>query len=92
MAAAYIGVMPGYFEALGIDVRRGRGVDDNDDAGGRHVAVINEAMASRYWKDRDPIGSFVTLDFVPGEPPREVVGVVQDVLLNQYAETAEPTM
>jgi putative ABC transport system permease protein len=92
IAAAYLGVMPGYFEALKIDVRRGRGIGDADNAGGRKVVVINEAMALQYWKDRDPIGSFLTLEFVPGEPPREVVGVVQNVLLNQYAETAVPTM
>jgi putative ABC transport system permease protein len=92
IAAAYLGVMPGYFEALDIDVRRGRGLDENDNAGARHVVVINEAMALRYFEDRDPIGSFLTLDFVPGEPPREIVGVVKNVLLNQYAETAEPTM
>jgi putative ABC transport system permease protein len=92
IGAAYFGVMPGYFEALKIDVRRGRGIGDGDNAGSRHVVVVNEAMALRYWKDRDPIGSFLTLDFVPGEPPREVVGVVQNVLLNQYAQTAEPTM
>jgi putative ABC transport system permease protein len=92
VAAAYFGVMPGYFEALGIDVRRGRGIDGGDNASGRNVAVINEAMALRYWKDRDPIGSFLTLDFVPGEPPREVVGIVKNARLSQYAETFEPAM
>jgi len=92
LGAAYFGVMPGYFEALQIDVRRGRGLKESDSASGRHVVVINEAMASRYWKDGDPIGTFVTLDFVPGEVPREVVGVVRNVLLSQYAETAVPAM
>ncbi len=91
IGAAYIGVMPGYFEALTIDVRRGRGLDEND-ASGRHVVVVNEAMATQYWKEGDPIGSYLTLDFVPGEVPREVVGVVQNVLLSQYADTAVPTM
>ena len=89
---AYFAVMPGYFEALKIGVRRGRALDENDTAGGRPVVVINEAMAAQYWKERDAIGSYVTLDFVPGEPPREVVGVVSNVLLNQYAETAAPAM
>jgi putative ABC transport system permease protein len=92
LGGAYIAVMPGYFEALKISVRRGRVLDENDDASGRRVVVINEAMASQYWKDRDPMGSYITLDFVPDEPPREVIGVVSNVLLSQYDETAEPTM
>jgi putative ABC transport system permease protein len=90
--AAYFGVMPGYFEALKIDVRRGRGLADSDTASGRPVVVINEEMASIYFKERDPIGSYITLDFVPGEVPREVVGVVQNVLLSQYQEEPAPTM
>jgi predicted permease len=90
--SAYFAVMPGYFAALTIDVRRGRALDENDNAGGRPVVVINEAMAAQFYKDRDPIGSYVTLDFVPGEPPREVVGVVSNVLLSQYAETAAPAL
>jgi putative ABC transport system permease protein len=90
--AAYFAVMPGYFDALKIGVRRGRVLDDNDTVAGRRVVVINEAMATQYFKERDPIGSYITLDFVPGEQPREVVGVVQNVLLNQYADSFSPTM
>ena len=90
--AAYFAVMPGHFAALKIGVRRGRALDENDNASGRRVVVINEAMATQYFKERDPIGSYITLDFVPGEPPREVVGVVQNVLLNQYADSFTPAM
>ena len=89
---AYFAVMPRYFETLKIGVRRGRVFEESDNAGGRRVVVINEAMASRYWKDADPIGSFITLDFVPDEPPREVIGVVSNVLLSQYDEEATPAL
>src|SRR6185436_9271756 len=81
---AYFAVMPAYFDALKIGLRRGRLLDDNDNASGRRVVVINEAMVTQHFKERDPIGSYITLDFVPGEEPREIVGVVQDVRLNQY--------
>jgi putative ABC transport system permease protein len=67
-------------------------LDDNDNASGRRVVVINEAMVTQYFKERDPIGSYITLDFVPGEEPREIVGVVQDVRTNQYADSFAPTM
>jgi predicted permease len=89
---AYFAVMPGYFDALKIGVRRGRALDVNDNASGRRVVVINEAMATQYFKERDPVGSFITLDFVPGEEPREIVGVVQNTLLNQYADSFNPAM
>jgi putative ABC transport system permease protein len=92
LSGAFFAVMPGYFEALKIGVRRGRVLSESDNAAGRRVVVINEAMASQYWKDSDPIGSFITLDFVPDEPPREVVGVVSNVLLSQYDEEATPAM
>jgi putative ABC transport system permease protein len=89
---AFLAVMPGYFEALKVDIQRGRPLDESDNAGARRVVVINEAMASRYWKDTDPIGSSITLKFVPNEPAREVVGVVSNVLLSQYADEATPAM
>jgi putative ABC transport system permease protein len=92
LSGAFFAVMPGYFEALKIGVRRGRVFRESDNASGLRVVVINEAMASRYWKGADPIGSFITLDFVPDEPPREVVGVVSNVLLSQYDEEATPAM
>jgi putative ABC transport system permease protein len=92
LSSAFFAVMPGYFEALKIGVRRGRVFRESDDASGLRVVVINEAMASRYWEGADPIGSFITLDFVPDEPPREVVGVVSNVLLSQYDEEATPAM
>jgi hypothetical protein len=52
--------------------------------------VINEAMALQFWEDEDPIGSHLTLDYVPGERPREVIGVVPNLLLSQCQETASP--
>jgi putative ABC transport system permease protein len=49
-------------------------------------------MARQFWPEEDPIGSYVTLDYVPGEEPREVIGVVGDVLLSRFQETAAPAM
>jgi len=45
--------------------------------------VINKTMAQRWWPNENPIGQRITFDFVPEERPREVVGVVGDVRLNQ---------
>jgi putative ABC transport system permease protein len=90
--AAYLAVTPGYFETLGVDLRRGRVFDERDTQDSPKVVVINESMARRFWEDADPIGDSLTLDYVPGEPPRQVVGIVGDVLLSQFAEDAAPIM
>jgi putative ABC transport system permease protein len=40
-------------------------------------------MAQRWWPNENPIGQSIIFDFVPDERPREIVGVVGDVRLNQ---------
>ena len=48
---------PGYFDTLGIPVLRGRPFNEADGAGAPPVAIINEALARRYWPDgADPFG------------------------------------
>jgi putative ABC transport system permease protein len=75
-------VTPGYFEALGIPVKRGRSFDETDVAGGRLVAVVDEVLANKYWPGQDPIGKRV--GFRGDEKPvwLEVVGVVGHVMQN----------
>jgi putative ABC transport system permease protein len=91
-SAAYLAVTPGYFETLGVALRRGRVLTEGDTASAPPVVVINESMARRFWEDRDPIGDLLTLDYVPGEQPRQVVGIVADVLLSQFQQEAAPIM
>ena len=55
-SAVYNIVTPGYFETMGIPILRGRAFSDSDDQQAPHVAVINQAMADRYWPSDDPIG------------------------------------
>jgi predicted permease len=90
--AAYVAATPGYFRALNISTLRGRVFDQRDRQGAQKVVVINEAMAREFWPDSDPLGSFVSFDFVPDEPPREVVGIVANVLLSLYDEDARPAV
>lgn len=56
MSVPYSIVSPGYFETLGIPLRSGRDFTDADDATTSPVAIVNEAMAQRYWPGRDAIG------------------------------------
>lgn len=72
---------PGYIEAMGIPLLRGRTIDDRDvrDAGG--VVVVSRSMAERYWPGEDAIGKRIVLSWERGERPywRTVVGIVGDV-------------
>src|SRR5262245_26291054 len=49
-------VSPGYFRTLGIPLRQGREFGPQDRQGSLPVAVINEALAQRYWPGENPIG------------------------------------
>lgn len=67
-------MMPGYFEALGIRMMRGRTFDISEDAGS---AVVLSARAARIlFPDSDPLGKIVRGH--RGRDPRRVVGIVED--------------
>ncbi|HZF41317.1 MAG TPA: ABC transporter permease [Blastocatellia bacterium] len=72
------GVTPGYFEAMGIPLRRGRLLDTRDVAGAPLAVVISESLAKRKFPDQDPIGkrAHVGRQDIPWYT---VVGVVGDV-------------
>jgi putative ABC transport system permease protein len=74
---------PGYFAAMGIQLRQGRLFSDEDTAQSPRVALVSETTARRLWPGADPIDKRLLLpSFAPNEPSSEwrtVVGVVSDV-------------
>jgi len=73
---------PGYLEALGIRLERGRELTNQDGENTQLVLLVSEGLASRFWPNEDPIGKRIGLPWNPGregEPWRTVVGVVKDV-------------
>jgi predicted permease len=67
----------GYFAALGIRLRAGRGFDERDRAGTPRVVVVNDAFASRYLPGRSAVGSRIRMGDKPEQSqPAEIVGVV----------------
>ncbi|UCG87667.1 MAG: ABC transporter permease, partial [Gemmatimonadota bacterium] len=84
-----INVSPGYLETLGIPLLRGRGLTEFDRADTRRVAVINEAMARRYWEGQDPIGQRFSFISTPDQVV-EVVGVVPTVAMTAVGEDPQP--
>ena len=69
-------VTPDFFRTAGIALRKGRFIEAKDTVGTPRVAVINEALAKRYFPDQDPIGR--RLRFL-GDQWFTVVGITGDV-------------
>ena len=76
-------VGPSYFHALGIRLTSGRFLSDRDVKGAPPVAVINAAMAKRYFANENPVGKRILVEEIVfaatklgPEIPWEVVGVV----------------
>lgn len=74
-------VTPGYFEAMGLTLIRGRPLAETDRTDTEPVAVVNEAFARENFPGEDVIGKrfLMTVDFGYGSPTWTVVGVVHDV-------------
>jgi len=70
-------VTPQYFNAIGIPLTKGRYFTEGDGEENPRVAIINKALASRYWPKEDPLGKHITIDFE--REAREIVGVVGNV-------------
>jgi len=75
----------GYFETLGLKLRRGRVLTPVDVAGARPVAVVNETLGRRFFGTEDPTGRTIELKMLATLPESpvpspvfEIVGVVAD--------------
>jgi putative ABC transport system permease protein len=81
-SAIALRVSPGYFSALRIPLRRGRGLTDEDTSGAARVALVNEALA-RSWPGGDAVGRRLRLQGLGPETPWiTVVGVVGDAIID----------
>jgi putative ABC transport system permease protein len=94
--APYFGVGPEYFRTLGIPLKQGRFFTEADNEKAPLVAIINEALAARYFPRQDPIGKRLTFNrpirWQNGEEQVTalVVGVVGDVRLEESASEQRP--
>jgi predicted permease len=76
-AAYRYAVAPGYFEAMGIPLRRGRLLNTQDGGDAPRVAVISESVAKRRLPGVDAIGQRLRIGASPGW--FTIVGIVGDV-------------
>jgi predicted permease len=78
-------VTPGYFRTLQIPFRRGRDFTARDRDGSQRVAIIDEALARRFWpaypRGQDPVGQYLWVGGV-NRKPAQIVGIVADIHQN----------
>jgi predicted permease len=79
---------PGYFQAMGIPLKRGRTFAPSERLDGARSVIVSESMARQFFQGEDPLGQ--RLDF-GGASPYEIIGIVGDVR-KELAADPEPTM
>jgi predicted permease len=79
-------VGPGYFEALGIPLLKGRTFNTHDTGASAAVAIVSEGFARRFFPDREALGRRIGY----GEQWMEIVGVVGNVKYLGLAVDTDP--
>jgi predicted permease len=80
-----------YFSTMRIPILRGRDFTDGDTGRSQHVAVINQAMAKRFWPGRDAIGrKFRMMD--DSQHIVEVVGIARNSRASGFRGPIPPYM
>ena len=90
------GVTPGWFATYGISLLRGRDFDQNDRAGSPGVAIVNQALAKKFFPGADALGRLIRqLGNGPDGKPMpdwQIVGIVADSAYVSLRETAPATI
>jgi len=82
----YNEVGPEYFATMGIPLMSGREFTRADDEKAALVAVVNETMAAKYWRGKNPIGERVQVK----SRWMQVVGVAKDSKYQSVREAPKP--
>ena len=83
-------VSPGYFETMGIELRKGRLFTGYDTPNTPLVVIIDQALADQYFQNDDAIGKRISQSR-SGTPSYEIVGVVEHVEQDNLDGPAERT-
>ena len=84
-------VSPNYFESMGMSMARGRTFTEADNETAPIVGIVNEAMAKKYWPDRDPIGQRFRIGSL-NQPWITIVGISKQVRHNAVTEAPRTEM
>jgi len=80
-------ITPTYFDTLRIPIKRGRAFTENDNETAPKVAIVNEAMAKKFWPNEDALGQrFKSKGLQHEWAEYEIVGIAQDSRYKQVVE------
>jgi predicted permease len=82
-------VSPEYFSTIGVPIVEGRGFTASDRPNTPLVAVVNEAMARRYWPGESAVGKIFHSRVADG-PQIQIVGVAADYKVLTVSEPPTP--
>jgi len=85
-------VRSNFFETMEIPLVLGRGLSERDDERAQKVAVINQAMARKYFPNDDPIGKRFGFDSAQRSRDIEIVGVARDAKYTSLRDETPPTV
>ena len=88
--AVAVKVSPAYFTTMGIPVIEGRANDDRDRATAPPVVLVSQALARRWFPGENPVGRLLRID--GQNAPRQIVGVVGDVMSAGVDPTPQPVV
>ncbi|MCI0441590.1 ABC transporter permease [bacterium] len=82
-------VSSNYFKTVEMPVLQGRAFNEKDLPESKKVAIVNEAMAKKYWPAENPLGKKFRFDTSKSDPV-EIVGVVKTAKYVLPAESPLP--
>ena len=80
-------IMPGYFGVMGIPLRAGRDVSEDDINHRRRVVVVDERLAKTLWGS-EPVGRYLGIGET--KQPLEVIGVAGQIRARDIRDDATP--
>jgi len=84
-------VSPDYFRTLETPLKRGRFFTDADDRPAPRVVIVDEALAERYFTNRDPVGLRIKRGGPSADQPwMTIVGVVGNMKSDGFDQPDQP--
>lgn len=83
---------PGFFRAMGIRLREGRGIDSTDVARSLPVTVISESFARKMWPGQSAVGKHIGTAYSGTMISRTIVGVTAEARMTSVTGEVPFTM
>jgi predicted permease len=80
-----------FFSTMGIPILQGRGFNRHDTPSSPKVAVVNRALAKKFFPNQNPIGLTFETDPEDTEGPVEIVGIIPDTRYADLRSETPPT-